>query len=93
MKSSVHVRDLFNKEFCLVFDSFLKYELNWISVFRLQVFQVPLSVLFVFPVQALTDTFNYSFRCLVETKVPIFSSRSYNTYSLKTSSYLLCYVN
>ena len=28
MKSSVHVRDLFNKEFCLVFDSFLKYELN-----------------------------------------------------------------
>ena len=52
-----------------------------------------LSVLFVFPVQALTETFNYSCRCLVETKVPIFSSRSYNTYSLKTSSYLLCYVN
>ena len=35
-------------------------------------FQVPLSVLFVFPVHALTDTFNYSFRCLVETKVYIF---------------------
>ena len=53
-----------------------------------------LSLLVVtFPVQALTDTFNYSFRCLVETKVPIFSSRSYNTYSLKTSSYLLCDVN
>ena len=52
-----------------------------------------LSVLFVFPVQALTDKFNYSCRCLVETKVPIFSSTSYNTYSLKTSSYLLCFVN
>ena len=53
-----------------------------------------LSVLFVFPVQALTDSFNYSFRCLVETKVYIFSSRSYNTYSLKTSCYfsLLCFV-
>ena len=38
-----------------------------------------LSVLFVFPVQALTETFNYSCRCLVETKVPIFSSRSYST--------------
>ena len=52
-----------------------------------------LSLLFAFPVHALTDTFNYSFRCLVETKVPIFLSISYNTYSLKTSSYLLCYVN
>ena len=52
-----------------------------------------LCLLFAFPVHALTDKFNYSCRCLVETKVPIFSSRSYNTYSLKTSSYLLCYVN
>ena len=51
-----------------------------------------LRLLFAFPVHALTDKFNYSFRCLVETKVPIFSSRSYNTYSLKTSSYLLCFV-
>ena len=47
-----------------------------------------LSVLFVFPVQALTDTFiNYRFHSLVETKVSIFSPRSYNTYSLKTSCY------
>ena len=54
-----------------------------------------LSVLLVFPVQAPTDTFNYGFHCLVETKVSIFfSSRSYNTYSLKTSCYfsLLCFV-
>ena len=52
-----------------------------------------LSVVFVFPVQALTCTFNYGFHCLVATKVSIFfSSRSYNTYSLKTSSYLLCFV-
>ena len=31
-----------------------------------------LSVVFVFPVQALTCTFNYGFHCLVATKVSIF---------------------
>ena len=52
-----------NKEFCLFFGSFWQMIMNsiLIRVFRLQVFQVPLSVLFVFPVQALTDTFNYGF--------------------------------
>ena len=52
-----------------------------------------LSVLFVFPVQALTDTFNYSFRCLVETKVYIFNLEVITLRVLKLPVILVYYVS
>ena len=52
-----------------------------------------LSVLFVFPVQALTDTFNYSFRCLVETKVYIFHLEVITLRVLKLPVILVYYVS
>ena len=52
-----------------------------------------LSVLFVFPVQALTCTFNYSFRCLVETKVYIFHLEVITLRVLKLPVILVYYVS
>ena len=64
-----------NKEFCAFFVSF--QQTNSISVF-LKGVSSALSVLFVFPVQALTDAFNYTFHCSVKTKVFLFFIYNFN---------------
>ena len=52
-----------------------------------------LNVLFVFPVQALTCTFNYSFHCLVETKVYFFHLEVITLRVLKLPVILVYYVS